>query len=159
MTLVQLKPEAIDPGEVKLLVRFAPLAVLIGAGAGFVISRGLWGEDIIGQSFWTETIKIVGLAALPLVALGVRLPRLSAASYQRSALRFMSLGFAAAAGVIMLCLYQVAVVPKDGLQAADWQVTVAMVGAGVTLGALAVGVAAEVLDKIDTDGSRQEDVR
>jgi uncharacterized membrane protein len=150
MRALTLEPEVIDPGELGLLLRFAPAAVLIGAAAGFLVSIGLWGEDVISQSFWSETLKIVGVAALPLIALAVRMTRPRSLQYQRTALLYLVVGFAAAIGVILLCLFNIAVFPKDGIKAEDWQVTVALLGVGVTVGALAVGVAAEVLDKVDT---------
>src|SRR3712207_4720623 len=130
--MLELRPEALDPREINLLVRFAPVAVLLGAAGGFGVSTGLWGEDVIGQSFWTEALKIAGIAGLPLVAIGARLTRAATADYHGPALTWMAVGLGAAVAVIMLCLHQVAVVPRDGLEAQDWQVSVALVGVGVT---------------------------
>jgi hypothetical protein len=53
--------------------------------------------------------------------------------YQRTALLYLVVGFAAAIGVILLCLFNIAVFPKDGIKAEDWQVTVALLGVGVTV--------------------------
>ena len=94
-------------------------------------------------------MKIVGVASLPLIALAVRLERLRTKDFQKTALLYMAGGVLLALAVIMLCLHQVAIGGKDGIEADDWQVSAAYVAIGVTIGALAVAVASEVLDKLD----------
>ncbi len=144
-------PQAIDPVEHKFLAYFIVVALLVGLVGGIALALSLTGDQVVQGSYWSELLKVVGVAALPLVALAVRFPRTSGkATWSKSARKLVLVAFPIALGTIGLCLNRVAETPKDGADAPDLLLYLSGAGAGLVLAAVAVGVAADVLDKVDT---------
>ena len=124
--------------------------LVVGALGGLALGLAVAAKETVQQSFWTELLKIAAVAGLPLVALAVRLPRAeNTTGWAATARRFLFPAFGVVSIVIGACLYEIAVTPKDGANPIDVLVVVATLGTGVVLGAVAMGVAADVLDKID----------
>ena len=141
---------AIDDKERKFLGGVAALALSAGL-LGVVLGLSMNGSKTVSASYWAEILKVAGVSALPLVALAVRMPRTSgSAQWTSFATVLVFLAFPIALLVICVCLNRIALGAKDGEDPHDVYLFVTAIGAGLVLAAVAVRVAADVLDKIDT---------
>ena len=148
MTVARVK--AIEPGEYRFLNGIDLAVVVVGVGLGVVLGISLSGSKAVQGSYWSELLKVAGVSALPLVAIAVRLPRASGnTGWEKPARLLVFVAFPLVVGTIVLCLNRIAVTPKDGVNPADWLLIASGAATGLILAAVAVGVAADVLDKID----------
>lgn len=126
---------------------------------GFFLAGTLDGTEKVSSSYWSELLKVVGVSALPLVAVAVRLPRSAAPQGWR---RWTGLLVLAALPLTLLiigvCLNGAARTPKDGGDAPYAAIYISAMGCGVILAAVAVGVAADVLDQIDAEPPQATEV-
>ena len=141
-----------------MIVTFALLAFPGGAVAGAILANQLDGRSLT-TTYWQQVLTLTGVAALPLVAFFALVPRQWAAkgTVQNPSTPFWSmvipwvllLAFAAAVAVILLCVYQIAVTPSTGAVPNEGILFLTATGAGATLGAVATGLVAAALDKVD----------
>jgi hypothetical protein len=145
-------PTIITEPEYTFLSGVAGVIAVIGLVGGLILGLTLAGDDVIQSTYWTQLLTVSGISALPLIAVAVRLPRASGGTgWERPARISVFLAFPLVVGIIVLCLDRVAVTPKDGANPPDAFPIVTGIGIGLILAAIAIGVAADVLDKIDTE--------
>jgi hypothetical protein len=144
----------IDDDEKRTLTWLGVLSMAGGALGGFFLALQLDESRVVQSGFWTTLLTVSALSALPLVATVTQLTRLwvsSASPVWKSG--WVLLPMLGAAGitlvVIVLCLYQVAVTGGAG-DPADLVVYVTVVPVGGTAGAAVFGIAAAILEKLDT---------
>lgn len=142
--------KTIDPGEYKFLSAMAFVVVAVGLAGGVALAASLDGSKVLQSAYWSEVLKVAGLSAVPLVAIAVRLPRASGSTgWERPARVMVFLAFPLVVGTIGICINRLAQMPKDGADPSDTLLYITSIGLGLTLAAVAVGVTADVLDKID----------
>jgi hypothetical protein len=146
-----VEPKVIGKDEYRFLASLVWVFLFGGFLGGLVLGLSLGGDEVIQSSYWTQLLTVSGVAALPLVAIAVRLPRASGTTgWEKPARIAVFCAFPLVLAEIVLCLNRVAVTPKDGANPGDFFPIASGVGVGLILAAVAVGVAADVLDKIDT---------
>jgi hypothetical protein len=152
----------ISKSEYKFLTVMAAVVAVVGLLGGLLLGFSLTGKSVLDvslsdgttvmQSYWSELLKVAGVSALPLVAIAVRIPRAgSGTGWQPLARGLVFIAFPVAIGTIAICLNRVGVTPKDGANPPDALLYLTGAGTGLILAAVALGAAADVLDKIDTE--------
>jgi hypothetical protein len=144
----------IDPAEKRTLTWLGVLSTTGGALGGFLLALQLDEDRVVQSGFWTTLLTVSVLSALPLVATVTQLTRLwvsSASTVWKSGWVLPPMLGAAAVTLvaIVLCLYQVAVT-SGASDPADVVVYMTVVAVGATVGAAVFGIAAAILDKLDT---------
>lgn len=160
--MAAFSPLKLDGFERNVLIGFALFVLAIGLLSSIVVATKLDDRETIPTAYWDKLLTLAGVAALPIVAMAVLIVR--SAMQKRSPVGPWGaailiggmVAFAVTMAVILLCLFQIVVAadaaPNRTPNAPDpWVIWVATLGAGITLSAAAVGVAAAALDKIDDD--------
>jgi hypothetical protein len=149
--MAPIEPKVIGPDEYRFLSGIVPFfVVVVGLVGGIALATNLDQTQVVQQSYWSELLKVAGVSALPLVAVAVRLPRASKkTNWEKPARILVFIAFPVALLTIGICLYEVATTDKNGVDPGDFLVWVSAIGTGLILAAVAIGVMADVLDKID----------
>jgi hypothetical protein len=147
--------EEIDPTEQLILLIVALTMTSLGVVAGALVCWQLWGGTVVTSGFWTLLLTVSALTALPLFATTTQLGRTWVKKSSRSILKaayVLAMLVAATATLteVALSLYQVAVTGSGGANPNDLVLLLTTVPAGATVGAATFGVAATILDKINT---------
>jgi hypothetical protein len=145
----------IDEGERFVLTVVGVGSMIGGAAGGIVLATQLDGDRTVQAGFWSALLGVAAISTLPLVATTTQLFRL----WFKSTWLAWTAGWvvipmlgAAALGLttIVLCLYQQAVTSGAG-NPSEYVVYTAIPFVGLIAGAAVFGVAAGVLDKINTE--------
>jgi len=147
-------PTLIDDDERKTLTSVGVLSTVGGGLGGLLLALQLDDGRTVQAGFWTTLLTVSALSALPLVATTTQLTRLwvksSSPIWKSGWVLLPMLGAASVTlVVIVLCLYQVAVTGGSG-NPSDLVVFLTTVPAGATAGAAVFGIAAAILDKLDS---------
>jgi hypothetical protein len=147
-------PTLIDENERKTLTYLGVLSILGGALGGLLLATQLDGSRPVQAGFWAALLTVSAVSALPLVATTIQLTRLWVKSdsgvWRAGWVLVPMLGSTALALVlIVLCLYEIGLIGGSG-DPADVVLYLTTVLAGATAGAAVFGVAAAILDKLDT---------
>lgn len=148
-------PPSIDKGERFVLTVVGLFSMIGGAVGGIALATQLAGDRTVQAGFWSALLGVAAISTLPLVATTTQLFRL----WFKSTWTAWTAGWvvlpmlaAAALGLvtIVLCLYQQAVTSGAG-NPSEWVVYTAIPLVGLIAGAAVFGVAAGILDKINSD--------
>jgi hypothetical protein len=147
--------EAIDHSEQLILLIVAVTMTILGVAAGALICWQLWGATVVTAGFWTLLLTVSALTALPLFATTTQLGRTwvkknSGVIAKQVYVLAMLVAATATLTEVALSLYQVAITGSGGANPNDFVLLLTTIPAGATVGAATFGVAATILDKIDT---------
>jgi hypothetical protein len=145
----------IEGPERKVLGSFAFAALIVGVLFGTLLANSL-DQKVLPPGYWDTLMTVTGVSALPLVATAVLVIRshhnLNTQPVGRWGATLLvggMIAFIVALTVIGVCVYQTVITPDAGKVPDKLALWVATLGAGLTLGAVAAGVAAAALDTID----------
>jgi len=127
----------------------------LGVVAGVLVCWQLWGGTVVTAGFWTLLLTVSALTALPLFATTTQLGRTwvkksSGVIAKQVYVLAMLAAATATLTEVALSLYQVAVTGSGGANPNDLVLLLTTIPAGATVGAATFGVAATILDKINT---------
>lgn len=145
----------IDRTEQLILLIVALTMTTLGVVAGALICWQLWGTTVVTAGFWTLLLTVSALTALPLFATTTQLGRTwvkkdSGVIAKQVYVLAMLVAATATLTEVALSLYQVAITGSGGANPNDLVLLLTTIPAGATVGAATFGVAATILDKIDT---------
>jgi hypothetical protein len=144
----------IDSFERTVLTIVALSTTAIGTVGGAALCWQLWGDAVVQSGFWTSLLTVSALTALPLFAATTHLGRLwvkTGSPFSAKVVYVAAMIAAASATLVevVLCLYEIAVTGGSG-DPHDLVILLTTVPVGATVGAAVFGIAATILDKIDT---------
>jgi hypothetical protein len=94
-------------------------------------------DQAIDSDFWKQILTVVGLSALPIVVVAMRVPAYATAKWRRLSAIAVLLAFALVLVVVGISMYEIARVAS---QPGDASLFVACIGTGLILAAVAAGV-------------------
>jgi asparagine N-glycosylation enzyme membrane subunit Stt3 len=121
---------------------YVPVLALAGGVGGWILADSI-DHQSVASDFWSQILTIVGLSALPIVVVAMRVPAYATPRWRAIAAVAVLAAFAIVLVVFAIAMHQVAQVVPEGEpppQPSDASLYVACIGTGLILAAVACGV-------------------
>ena len=123
-------------------VFYAPALAMAGAAGGWLLANSV-DDQSVASDFWSQILTIVGLSALPIVVVAIRVPAYATPRWRAIATVAVFAAFVIVLIVFAISMHQLAQVVPEGQappQPSDASLYGACIGTGLILAAVALGV-------------------